>query len=123
MTFPKILLCGLATLATFCAAQTPTQPAAPPSPPNAIPTEPPISQIRKTVVFLQLKCSDGGQEYDVRGTGFFVGYPDARLRKDQAFDYLVTNRHVALCWNGPQHPMQVENVQMSINRKESDGGV
>ena len=110
-------------LVTLSVAQTPTQPTAPPTSPSASTTTLPITQIRKTVVFLQLRCRDGDQEYDARGTGFFVGYQDTRLGKGREFNYLVTNRHVALCWNGPGHPMQVENIQMSMNRREGDTGL
>jgi hypothetical protein len=73
------------------------------------------------VTFIKLRCTDGGQEFDVRGTGFWVFYPDPRLGKDQGFVYLVTNRHVAECWNDAGHPMQVESIGITMNRREAVG--
>jgi hypothetical protein len=81
-----------------------------------------MTQIRKSVTFIKLLCKDGNQEFDVRGTGFFVFYPDPRLGKDQGFVYLVTNRHVDLCWNDSGQPMQVESISVRLNRKQAEGG-
>jgi hypothetical protein len=53
----------------------------------------------------------------VRGTGFFVSYPEPRLGKDQSFVYLVTNRHVALCWDDSGAPMIVESVSIRLNQR------
>jgi len=76
-----------------------------------------MTQVRKSVVFLQLKCRKGNQEYDVRGTGFFVSYPGPRLGNDWQFIYLVTNRHVALCWDDSGAPMTVESISIRLNRR------
>lgn len=123
MTLLKSLfMCAL----TFAIANGHTQTLAPPMP-NATaatspaPLDPGITQIRKSVTFIQLRCQDGGKEYDVRGTGFFVLYPDERLGKDRSFGYLVTNRHVALCWNDLGHPMNVESISITLNRREAQG--
>jgi hypothetical protein len=78
-----------------------------------------MTQIRKSVTFIKLLCREGSQEFDVRGTGFFVFYPDSRLGKDQGFVYLVTNRHVALCWNDSGQPMQVESISVRLNRRQA----
>jgi hypothetical protein len=63
-----------------------------------------MPQIKKSVAFVELNCKDAGQTYRVSGTGFFVPYPDKRLKENENFVYFVTNRHVALCWNGTGHP-------------------
>jgi hypothetical protein len=76
-----------------------------------------IPQLKKTVVFIQLECQDGDTLVDVRGTGFFVGYPDERLGKDLAFGYLITNRHVAMCWDRNGHPLLVRSIAIRLNRK------
>lgn len=80
-----------------------------------------VLQIKKTVAFLELVCqrfgADGKPEFvDAKGTGFFIAYPDTRL-KDKAFGYLVTNRHVAECWD-EEHgnkPMQVKAIAVRLN--------
>jgi hypothetical protein len=81
-----------------------------------------IDEIRKSVTFIKLTCRDGAQQFEVRGTGFFVYYPDPRLGTDRGFVYLVTNRHVAMCWNESGQPMQVENISLTLNRKQAVGG-
>lgn len=74
-------------------------------------------QIRKTVVFIRMLCTKDGKDYDVRGTGFWVGYPDERL-KGRQFTYLVTNRHVAECWDDDTaKPMKVRAVWLRLNLK------
>jgi len=69
-----------------------------------------------------LLCKDGTQEFDVRGTGFFVFYPDPRVGKDGGFVYLVTDRHVALCWNESGQAMQVKSISIRLNLRKADGG-
>lgn len=74
----------------------------------------PTSTLRKTVTFITVRCRKGDQPFDTEGTGFFVSYPDKRLGEDQGFTYLVTNRHVALCYeNG--HNYRVERVSIRLN--------
>src|SRR5882724_796348 len=80
------------------------------------PADSAITQIRKSVAFIKLTYTDGGQAYTGRGTGFFVSYPEPRIEgKPAYFIYLVTNRHVALCWNGRGQPMHVKSVSVSTN--------
>jgi len=113
MRSPKMLLCAIALMSAVSAQTVP--------PADAPPPEPSITQIRKSVTFVKLRCKEGAQEFDVKGTGFFVSYPDERLGKDGQFVYLVTNRHVALCWNDLGHAMQVENISIRLNRKQPEG--
>src|SRR5258706_10694809 len=73
------------------------QTAAPaPSPTTQIQPAPFGTQIRKTVLFVEIQCKDGNKLVTAKGTGFLVGLAAPELGKDQMFDYLVTNRHVAL---------------------------
>jgi hypothetical protein len=81
-----------------------------------------ISQIRKSVTFVRLNCKDGAHNFDVRGTGFFVSYSDPRLAGDRVFLYLVTNRHVALCWNESGRAMEVKNISIRLNRRVAEAG-
>ena len=113
-----VLLC-----AAMCQSQTLQQPPLPQQPTTQEQKrpEPAVTQIRKSVVFIQLKCRKGDQVFDVRGTGFFVSYPEPRLGKDQSFVYLVTNRHVALCWDESGAPMNVESISIRLNQKTATG--
>ena len=76
-----------------------------------------VQQLRKTVTFIQMLClnSSGTETDDVRGTAFFLTMPDERLGKDQGFFYLVTNRHVAECWDEARHPRTVRAVLLRFN--------
>lgn len=122
MTLVRLIFLALLPVAA-CEAQTSQQPQAPPQPATQEQQqpEPPITQVRKSVVFIQLKCRKGDKEYDVRGTGFFVGFPEPRLGKDLQFVYLVTNRHVALCWDDSGAPMIVESISIRLNRRNGAG--
>lgn len=53
-----------------------------------------ITQMKKTVVFIQTECKASPRNEIHSGTGFFVWLPEPRLG-DKGFTYLVTNRHVA----------------------------
>lgn len=75
-------------------------------------------QIRKTVAFLQLSCERDNQLLDVRGTGFFVDYPDERIGKNY-FVYLVTNRHVAECWDDSTHRPLKDDIRSKIDAAHS----
>jgi hypothetical protein len=114
MTATRLMVYTLAMTVSVCSAQNPPQ-AIPPPP------EPAMTQVRKCVTFIQLLCKEGGQEFDVRGTGFFISYPDPRLGNEGSFVYLVTNRHVAQCWNDSGHPMQVERISIRLNRRQAEG--
>ncbi len=76
-----------------------------------------VQQLKKTVTFIQMLCQSGSgtEPDDIRGTGFFVSYPDERLGKDQGFFYLVTNRHVAECWDENRLPRAVKSVNLRFN--------
>lgn len=53
----------------------------------------------------------------VMGTGFFVSVHDERLKQDENFVYLVTNRHVAQPGIEDDKPCVVTNYSLLINRK------
>lgn len=73
------------------------------------------------MTFIKLTCKKDGTEFTVRGTGFLVDYRDPRSGRG-AWTYLVTNRHVALCWDESSSlPMRVKNVSIRLSRKEPNG--
>ncbi len=81
--------------------------------------EPVERQIRKTVTFITMHCLRGIIPMRAQGTGFFVGMPDSRLPgAGSAFVYLVTNRHVAMCWDDQSNPMPVQSVNIRMNLKD-----
>jgi hypothetical protein len=43
---------------------------------------------------------------------------DPRLAKGFHFDYLVTNRHVAMCWDDANHPMDVKAISVRLNKED-----
>jgi hypothetical protein len=51
--------------------------------------------LRKIAGFLSVKYQKDGADMQISGTCFFVRYDDKRLGENQAFSYLVTNRHMA----------------------------
>jgi hypothetical protein len=66
---------------------------------------------------------NAGVQGGVIGTCFFVAVPDERLGKDQAFVYLVTNRHVAQPGIDLGSPYQVEATLMRMNLATPVGGI
>lgn len=76
-----------------------------------------MTQLKETVVAIKLKCQAGQKSYDASGTGFFVLIPDERMgpAKGAGFSYLVTNRHVAECWDHLGQPMEVKSVGIRVN--------
>ncbi len=77
------------------------------------PPRPFMAQLKETVVVIKLECQDGQTAYHASGTGFFV-----QVESDKpgyAVPYLVTNRHVAECWDHRQHPMEVKSVSIRFN--------
>ena len=76
--------------------------------------EPAMVQIRKSVAFIEVMCKRGDQTLPARGTGFFVAYPETRIEPNVNYIYLVTNRHVALCWD-EGHPLEVMSVAVNMN--------
>jgi len=95
---------------------------------------PPMAQqMRKLVVNLELECKvpvlkAHGATHSApktvtrgfRGTGFLVGYKDPRLPQGASFTYLVTNRHVAECWDDNRHPQEVQSIAARINLRDGE---
>jgi hypothetical protein len=52
-----------------------------------------------------------------KGNRILGRIPAPELGKDKAFDYLVTNRHVALCWNNERRPMEILSTSIRANLK------
>ncbi len=73
------------------------------------------TRIKQTVAIVQLTCRNGNKTEEIAGTGFFVLYPDDRLGPSGSFIYLITNRHVAFCWDEQRNPLRVESVGVRIN--------
>lgn len=95
------------------------QPAVPP-PPAAKPL-PFIKQVKKTVTFITLECRDNNDPQNIlygHATGFFVSYPDLRLGPNRQFTYLVTNRHVASCWDEKHQSQEVICLCLQFNLKD-----
>jgi len=90
--------------------KTPTAPTAPP--------EPAERQVRHTVIFITMHCLRGVQPVTAQGTGFFIQVADSRLPADSGFVYLVTNRHMAMCWDDDRNPMQVQDLSIRVNMKD-----
>src|ERR1017187_2375365 len=74
------------------------------------PTESAERQVRRTVTFITMHCLRGSEAVTAQGTGFFIQVADSRLPADVSFTYLVTNRHMAMCWDDDRSPMQVQSV-------------
>jgi S1-C subfamily serine protease len=83
------------------------------------PSVPPFAvQLKRTVVNVELQCKEGNSLVSEAGTGFLVGYNDPRLPKGRFFEYLVTNRHVAECWDGHNQPRQIQALKIRVNAKD-----
>lgn len=79
----------------------------------------PFGQVlRKTVLYVELVCSDeAGTVSGERGTAFIAAFQDSRLAEGQLFEYLVTNRHLAECWDDDKHPRTVRSFALRTNLK------
>jgi hypothetical protein len=90
---------------------------APPDPTSPVPGE----LVRKLPVQISLSCKQNDQALlqPFVGTGFLVRIKVPPADKDVAFYYLVTNRHVAECWNETNHPQQVVSIGVRINTQDS----
>src|ERR1700730_3580912 len=77
------------------------------------PPKPFMAQLKETVVVIKLECQAGQNSYHASGTGFFVQVESEK--QGYAAPYLVTNRHVAECWDHHQHPMEVKSVSIRVN--------
>jgi hypothetical protein len=75
-------------------------------------------EIRKGVAFITELCLNGNKSVQVQGTGFWVAYPESRLPGNRSFGYLVTNRHVAECWDENRNPMRVLSASVRLNLKD-----
>src|SRR5271170_3642552 len=62
--------------------------------------------LKKSTVQIEVHCEHGNKVEPYGATGFLVGYPDSRLPNGTFFRYLVTNRHVAECWDDQNHRPQ-----------------
>jgi hypothetical protein len=83
------------------------------------PSVPPFGvMLRRSVVNVELICKQGDKSVQGDGTGFIVFYPDSRLPKGSGFNYLVTNRHVAECWDEHNHPRDVQALAFRVNIKD-----
>jgi hypothetical protein len=78
-----------------------------------------LEQIRKDVAFLAVFYGDGST--GVIGTGFFVSLLDERLGENQAFVYLVTNRHVAQPGIDLGQPYSVTGAIIRLNFLAAQG--
>jgi hypothetical protein len=120
MRAPRAVFSFLTTLALasvlVCAQNNPPVPLQQTTP--TAPTEPAERQIRKTVTFITMHCLRGAQPVTAQGTGFFIQVADSRLPADTSFVYLVTNRHVAICWDDDRKPMQVQALSIRMNMKD-----
>jgi hypothetical protein len=86
--------------------------------PKPDPSVPPFGvQLKKSVVQIDLKCRDGNLLVQGGGTGFVLAISDSRLPKGSSFLYLVTNRHVAQCWDDPEHLRDVLTESIRVNLK------
>jgi hypothetical protein len=93
MFYAKSLLAALALLGFSRIVWSQAIPAASTTAAQVQEFENPVTELKKTVVFLRMVCTDGNQVYTSEGTGFLVAVqsPD----KSAFTSYLVTNRHVA----------------------------
>ncbi len=73
-------------------------------------------QVRKAVVFITMHCLRGAQPVTAQGTGFIVAVLDSRVQG--AFHYIVTNRHVAMCWDENRNPLPVQSVGIRMNLRD-----
>jgi hypothetical protein len=99
---------------------TPAPPAQTPHPSVTLPFE---RQMRKTVSFIELVCQDGDKLVKVQGTGFFIIIPEKRISDSAGFAYLVTNRHVAMCWDDHLNPMSVRSLSIRLNLRDGSSKV
>jgi Trypsin-like peptidase domain len=106
-------------LLSFAQVKDSPHPASPEPNKSAASTVQPIptaALLKRVVAFLTLDCRDGSVAEEIRGTAFFVFYPDNRVGENRGFIYLVTNRHVAQ----PQlngHRLAIQKVSLRLNLK------
>jgi hypothetical protein len=86
----------------------------PPDPTSAVPGE----IARKLPLQISMSCKPDGQALPepFAGTGFLVSIDvPAPAEKGTAFYYLVTNRHVAECWDETNRPQEVVSIAVRMN--------
>ena len=88
----------------------------PPDPSSPLPGE----TLRKIPIQIELLCKVNGQRQSFDGTGFLVGIEVPPVEQHRLFEYLVTNRHVAECWDEANQPQEVLATVVRINTQ--DGG-
>jgi Trypsin-like peptidase domain len=82
-----------------------------PDPSSPVPGE----MLRKLAVQLGVLCKVADRPQPFTGTGFLVGVPSTPAEAHQSFEYLVTNRHVAECWDVANHPQEVLSTNVRLN--------
>jgi hypothetical protein len=84
------------------------------------PSQPTLGvMLKRSVVDIELLCKEGNILISGNGTGFLVAYPDPRLPKESYFAYVVTNLHVAECWEEPaHHPRNVQSLFIRLNARD-----
>jgi hypothetical protein len=85
--------------------------------PSTLP-DPVEKQMRKTVSFITMACLDGNLVSGLEGTGFFVSVSDSRIPGHDQFLYLVTNRHMAMCWDAPGHDRRARSAYVRLNLRD-----
>jgi len=109
-----VALTGSLLLAASATAQTQSTP--PPQAPQPTLTQ----QIAKTVAFITVPYAEGATTKYVTGTCFLVAVPDERLGKSMAFEYVVTNRHVATA-EGVSPSQLLPKVHVRVNLSQPGG--
>jgi hypothetical protein len=85
----------------------------PPDPSSPVPGE----TLRKLAVQIELLCKRAGIPQPFTGTGFVVDIVVPPMEEHREFLYLVTNRHVAECWDEANHPQKVVSTNVRINNQ------
>jgi hypothetical protein len=112
-----------AQLPAGSAATVPTSTASVAVAPVANP-EPIVTQFKKTVVFVETECivvdpTGAMKVVPYLGTGFLVLHHDGRFPAVQGFNYLVTNRHVAMPGIEDGAPCRVQGYKIRFNLKNA----
>ena len=84
---------------------------------------PPGVQLKRSAVHIEIRCKDGNLPVTGSGTGFLVAYGDPRLPSGAYFYYLVTNRHVAECWDEHNHTRAVDSADIRVNTKDGSARI
>lgn len=88
---------------------------------SAAPRLTPIDFMRKCVVYVEVTGA-GNPAPVTTGTAFIVLLPDARFGENKAFEYLVTNRHVAQPGIELGHPHDAVQVLIKSNLASPQAG-